>query len=162
MKKRTVIFSVLTVLWCAVIFLFSAQNADESTDLSDGFIYTICDAIVPEFDDYTEAERQQLVSDLAFGVRKTAHFTVYAVLGALVFQAFCLIRKKPLRSVCSVGFAFLYACSDEFHQTFVEGRSGQFTDVLIDTSGALLAVLVSLLILHFAEGRRKKKTEGLT
>jgi len=42
--------------------------------------------------------------------------------------------------------SFLYACSDEFHQTFVPGRAGQFKDVLIDTAGALIGLIVVTLI----------------
>ena len=43
--------------------------------------------------------------------------------------------------------AFLYACTDEFHQLFTNGRGSHFTDVLIDSCGAFIAILlVSLLV----------------
>ena len=44
--------------------------------------------------------------------------------------------------VMGLAVTFLYASSDEIHQLFIPGRSGQFTDVLIDTSGGLAAILV--------------------
>ena len=34
---------------------------------------------------------------------------------------------------------FLYACSDEFHQLFIPGRSGEFRDVMLDSSASLIA-----------------------
>ena len=161
MKTRAVVFAVITVIWCCVIFFFSSQDADESSDLSDSFIYSVCDALLPDFEDYTEAQREQLLEDLTFGVRKTAHFTVYAFLGAFAFQALCIIGKKHVRAVSAVGFSCLYAASDEFHQTFVPGRSGEVRDVLIDTSGALLSVLISLLVIHFIGKRWNKETGDL-
>ena len=51
---------------------------------------------------------------------------------------------------------FLYACSDEFHQLFVPDRAGLFTDVLVDTAGAVIALLVLQGILMIV-GRNKEK-----
>lgn len=51
--------------------------------------------------------------------------------------------------------AFLYACSDEYHQTFVVGRTGQFKDVLIDFSGAFIGVLIVSLIAKFNIFKKK-------
>ena len=48
--------------------------------------------------------------------------------------------------IIAISTVFIYACTDEFHQLFVPGRSGQFTDVLIDTAGGLIG-LVCILIL---------------
>ena len=49
-------------------------------------------------------------------------------------------------------FVFLYACTDEFHQLFIEGRSGRFRDVLIDTAGGFLCYIIILI-----KNKRKKK-----
>ena len=46
----------------------------------------------------------------------------------------------------SIFLAFLYACSDEVHQLFVAGRSGQASDVLLDTFGAMVGVGVYYLL----------------
>ena len=43
--------------------------------------------------------------------------------------------------------AFCYSLTDEFHQLFVNGRTGQFSDCLIDTSGAILGILLFKIIL---------------
>ena len=68
-------------------------------------------------------------------LRKGAHITEYAVLGALLYRAF--EREAP---------AFLtgvaYAATDELHQYFVRGRHGAPIDVVIDAAGVALGVLV--------------------
>ena len=46
---------------------------------------------------------------------------------------------------------FLYACTDEFHQLFVPGRSGNFRDVIIDTSGGVLSAILFGLKRVFSE-----------
>ena len=68
-------------------------------------------------------------------LRKLAHLTEYAVLGALLLRA---VRRPPLAVV--LGSA--YAVTDEFHQTFVSGRHGSPVDWLIDTAGVLAGTLL--------------------
>ena len=79
--------------------------------------------------------------------RKAAHLTEYAVLGALWFHA--LTRAGAWRPSAAAGLALALsvACAvvDEAHQTFVPSRTGSVGDVLIDTLGALTAVVVASL-----------------
>jgi VanZ family protein len=83
---------------------------------------------------------------VVFYVRKGAHVAEYAVLALLLWAA---IRKtlgqnsRPWhasRVALVIGFAFLYAASDEMHQATVPNRDGRFHDVLIDTTGASLGL----------------------
>jgi len=67
-------------------------------------------------------------------LRKLAHLTEYAILGALLLRA---TRRTRL----ALALAALYATSDEIHQHFVEGRHGAPLDVAIDTVGALAGIL---------------------
>ena len=67
-------------------------------------------------------------------LRKLAHTTEYALLGALLLRA---VRRVDI--AFAVGIA--YAASDEFHQTFVRGRHGSPVDVAIDAVGIALAIL---------------------
>ena len=48
--------------------------------------------------------------------------------------------------ILSFLFSVLYASSDEFHQTFVAGRDGNIVDVVIDSSGALVGILLSSIV----------------
>ena len=66
----------------------------------------------------------------------------------LYFLAYNLLRLYITRKkayIYSLVIVFGYACSDEFHQLFVEGRSGQFKDVLIDTSGGVFGGILTFL-----------------
>jgi VanZ family protein len=75
--------------------------------------------------------------DLIF--KKSAHFTVYAVLAVLFRRAL-----PPSRWIWALSwtFAVLYAASDEWHQLFVPDRHPQLTDVLIDLCGAATGLLI--------------------
>jgi VanZ family protein len=76
------------------------------------------------------------------GVDKVAHMAVYAFLAATLLVAFSDEQKKtrPKRVVwITVLLCLLYGISDEFHQSFVPGRSSSFFDVLADCAGAIIA-----------------------
>ena len=158
--KRTLIFGLLTVIWCVVIYRFSAQTAAESIQTSDDVIITVSEVVVPDFDKMTEPEKQSFVDKLTNVVRKSAHFLEYAVLGALLFQFYSFASSGLYRFTLAQYSASFYACSDELHQYAVSGRGCQFVDVLIDSSGALLAITVSALITALAVHIRNRKTRG--
>ena len=157
MKKQTVVFALLTVIWCAVIFTLSSENADNSTQTSGRVIKFICNTFVPDFEEKTSEEQQDLMDSMSFVVRKCAHFSAYAILGGLAFMTYCFIKRRRMRAACSLGTAFLYSVSDEIHQSFVPGRSCELRDVFIDTSGALLSILILLFVMHIVDKRKRRK-----
>ena len=59
------------------------------------------------------------------------------------------IKDFKKTGILSFLFSVIYASSDEFHQTFVSGRDGNIIDVLIDSSGSLVGVLISSMIYFF-------------
>ena len=66
--------------------------------------------------------------------------------------------KQTNKFIISIGIGFLYACSDEFHQLFVPGRTAKFTDVLIDTSGVIVgSILIFIVILSIKKVIVKKE-----
>lgn len=67
-------------------------------------------------------------------VKKLGHFSAYAVLALLALRAVLDWQRPYLSAILIV---FLYALSDEFHQTFIPGRNGSLVDVAIDMAGAL-------------------------
>ena len=85
-------------------------------------------------------------------LRKLAHFTEFACLGALFTWLFGMLRK-PLFLALPCGF--LIACMDETIQRFVPDRGPAFKDVLIDTSGVLVGI--GLLILGYTIHKRHAK-----
>lgn len=85
--------------------------------------------------------------DHDFILRKFAHIFEYFVLTLLIFPAvFKSKQNKKTALFLAVVFSILYAISDEYHQTFVFGRSGNVTDVIIDLFGILLAVFLMLVL----------------
>ena len=155
LTKRIVLF-LMVIGWCIVIFNFSSQTASESSELSGGFISAVCEFIVPQFDGFSGEERAEFVENLQFVVRKSAHFTAYAVLGLLSYFALYDIKKRK-RFLFSLSFVIFYACTDEFHQYFVEGRSCELRDVLIDTAGGLVGILIALgLTIIYFKFRKKQ------
>lgn len=107
-----------------MIFLFSSQAGPESSKISNDLI-----------------------------IRKLGHFSEYMALG---FFSFCYLtnifmekdKMRDLKKTVILSFLFsvLYASSDEFHQTFVAGRDGNIVDVVIDSSGALVGILLSSIV----------------
>jgi VanZ family protein len=78
-------------------------------------------------------------------LRKLAHFTEYAVLTGLWWRALRgLGMRFPLAAAMAISLG--YAATDEFHQTFVDGRRGTPVDVLIDSAGiAIAATAIAVL-----------------
>lgn len=81
-------------------------------------------------------------------VRKTAHFVEYALLGALFCKTWSVFIERKAHAVwASLLSAFLVASADETIQLFVEGRSGQISDVLLDFCGAFFGCLLAFFAL---------------
>ena len=131
-KYRILAYLLLTAILMLIIYLMSNEVADASSLRSDEIVRTIqsIGITAPE-------------GLLTFLVRKAAHISAYFILGILLFnllKEYGLAVKKII--FISIGIAMLYACTDEIHQMFVPGRSGEVRDVLIDTAGAVVGVVV--------------------
>lgn len=150
-----VIFVILTVVWMMVIFGFSANNADESTIQSNAVTEFIIRIFNRDFDDMSPKEQLDLINSYDKIVRKSAHFIAYAVLGFLMYFS---LNLAPFRygigkyksAMLSLPLCVVFAVTDEYHQTFVDGRAGRFSDVIIDSSGALCGTLFALIALSVA------------
>lgn len=69
-------------------------------------------------------------------IKKALHALAYAILAFLWWRAVDPRGGRARRAALVLAICALYAVSDEWHQTFVPGRSGRATDVLIDVAGA--------------------------
>ena len=139
--NRRKIFLILTLLWMVVIFCFSARNADLSTEDSYRVGMLVGDIIVPGFKTWPEADRIAFAATIDHPVRKTAHATEYAILAMFICGSRMLPEHRGV-FLYSWLIATAYACTDEFHQLFVPGRSGQLSDVCIDSLGAMAGLLL--------------------
>lgn len=112
------IFRLLTLGIMLTIFWFSNQDANVS-DTQSGFFAMLL-PFLP-----------------VWVIRKTAHMTLYAI---LAFYAACSQIKPSFKKVLL--FCACYACTDEFHQLFIPGRSGEIRDICIDCLGACIGFLL--------------------
>ena len=140
MKQK--VYWILAIIWMVAIFMFSAQDADESSRMSSGVGDTVGKIFVKEYESWPEEKKLSFVDAVEFPIRKLAHASEYTLLGVLLMGAF---NGKKGRTLLT---GVLYAASDEFHQLYVPGRSGQITDVMIDSTGVILGILI------FCLGRR--------
>lgn len=82
-------------------------------------------------------------------VRKSAHFVEYAILGALLFRAFRSgdpVRWRFRWAAYSFIAAMAWALLDELHQSFTRTRGASILDSLLDSSGALVMLIVIAII----------------
>ncbi|MCR1961515.1 VanZ family protein [Thomasclavelia cocleata] len=137
MKKLK--YFIPAIIWMIFIFIMSHTNGNESSNQSNFIV-----KIVLEFININH-------ETLSFMIRKIAHMSEYAILLLFIYYGLYKTITYKYQLLISLLITFIYACSDEFHQLFIPGRSGQFMDVLIDTSGAL----IMLLIIYLWQKRKK-------
>ena len=161
MKVKRFIYTVLLIVWMIVIFMFSNQDANKSKTTSDGVTSTIINTVENVTkQEITKEKKNNLIEDTRFLIRKCAHFTLYFVLGFLTY--FTLTSYSSSRMVLySVVFCFLYACSDEVHQMFLDGRTPKIMDVLIDTVGSSGSIGLCYFIESFRKNRVINKNTKL-
>jgi len=143
-KFRVYIAWFLVISWMAVIFYMSSQPAVASDGMSKGvtkLIIQIVSVIYPL--DIEVVSTQLWVDRFNHTVRKLGHVTEYLILGIFVANAY----KKSGVNGCklmmySLILCFAYAVSDEFHQYFVPGRGPGWSDVMLDSFGAALGIII--------------------
>ncbi len=152
--KKKIILWFFILLWMGVIFLFSAQDSEASSQLSSGILRRFILVFLPD----RLGQNVQFVQSLSFLIRKCAHMTEYAILAVLLLGQIRLygwLGKGLRQAALAIIIVFLYAATDEFHQLFISGRSGQFTDVLIDTCGGLIGSLLFFAVVKIRHKRTK-------
>lgn len=148
-KKKFIIKLLLVIAWLGVIFFFSNSNSEDTTNQSFGVTKTIVTYSINVTNsihitniDMNEENINKIINDIHPIIRKCAHFTEYFILAILVLL---MIKETKLNYfyTFTILFCILIALLDESHQLFVDGRSGSIIDVLIDTSGSLLYLLIN-------------------
>lgn len=161
MKTTTkrIIFGILIIINCATIFYFSNQVADNSSQQSSRIVKLVSD-IVPSIKKMKEPEKTTFKEEVLTPIiRKTAHLSIYAMLGIWTINFINTFEKLKIskKVIISLLFCMLYAITDEFHQTLVPGRSGEIRDVLIDSLGALTGMMLILLISKIIQKIKQKQ-----
>lgn len=156
MNKKKLIFigivAAIIIAWCTTIFNLSGMSSENSNGKSKGIVEQ---AIVKVLDATNEAgitdshpddEKLAKAAELINApLRKVVHATVYFVLALLLLTISRIIfgsKKYLLSCTITILLCFIFAMTDEYHQTFVDGRTGQMMDVMIDTAGACVGILL--------------------
>ena len=131
--NKKILAWILFLLWLVVIFFFSSQNGQSSSDLSNGLLNFL-----------EEFTHLPLTNEFfSFFIRKLAHFTEYLILGILscnLVKQYRSLNKMEYSAILL--FCITYAISDEVHQMFVNGRSPQVFDVFVDSLGSSVGIFL--------------------
>lgn len=125
------------LVWMAVIFSASADT--QSTERTSRFLAPFLRWLNPNIS-------AEAIESVRWFVRKTAHLTEFGLMAWLAWRAL----RKPKRNeerpwswrtaATALSIVFLYAATDELHQSFVPNRTGSVKDVCIDTAGGVLGL----------------------
>ena len=149
---------IFVVIWMAVIFGLSSQVASTSSTLSGLTVRIVAEHTQPGFGKLPAVQQNSIIENYQHLVRKTAHVLGYMFLGMLCMAAFSSYALSlPRRTAAALSICIGYAGTDEIHQLFVAGRSGQISDVGIDSCGALLGIGAVIVILWGWHKLRRKK-----
>lgn len=152
----------LAIVWMCVIFAFSAQPKEESGAVSASFTYHMVSSTRTFFHlDLSDARVKEISDAIEGFIRKVAHMAEFGIMSVLLYIWVGQWEMSFLRrGTTAVGATAIYAATDEIHQLFVPGRAGRFSDVCIDSAGALVGVLVFALVVRVVKrlwARRLKR-----
>ena len=144
--KRWILYILL-----GLIVFFIWDNSMQNGGSSDGFSLLFAETLTP------------IANKLGFHgniwtlnriVRKLAHLTEFTILGGVLYT---ILRRYITYGtvIKTIGLGMLIASLDEFIQRFSPGRSSQFSDILIDTVGVFIGILVVKLVYYI---RYKRST----
>ena len=139
------------IVWAAVISMFSTHYFTSENTAT---------IFVPIMHWLFPSLSLQTIDALHHVVRKSAHVAEYFIFSLLVLRGIRSDRRglRLAWVLATIAIVFAYASLDEFHQSFVPGRTAAFSDVLIDTSGGALAQAVAALIALRASRRKRGET----
>ena len=144
-------FSFLpAILVMYMIFSFSSQTGVDSGNLSHKISYGIVTAADRILDkNLSEADKEYYAGEIELPVRKLAHMTEYFILAICISFPLYVYGLRGFWLFIFAGLVCVaFACTDEFHQSFVAGRGPSKRDVAIDSLGALIGIVVVQIFCH--------------
>ena len=153
---------IIVIIWAIVIFIMSSMDTNESNGKSKTIINDVVEKSVETTNGLgitdkhpSKNKMDQVIEKLNYPLRKAAHASEYFIFTILILIA---LKNSGVKGnekfIIALGICFIYACTDEYHQTFVNGRTGRFTDVLIDTCGSFTGIMLSYIIGRVGRGRK--------
>lgn len=150
----------------AILFGFSSQSYQEQSLVPDIEKNTSDQSITDWFGGIRfsyggheiSVESVGGASFIEFFIRKAAHFGSYALLAAfLVYALGGRGRSNRRRLLFAILIAFLFACSDELHQSLTPGRTALVQDVVLDTIGATCGAAFTILLNRWRGGGKQRR-----
>ena len=147
-KKVCIAVAIAASVWALIVFSNSVRGGVESNQQSLGLLAVLM-RWLPFLRRFNNVNFHLIL-------RKAAHLTEYAILGGLLARAFaCKKDCKLALFVAPLLTGAVLAAIDETIQLYTPGRSGKASDVLLDTVGVVIGILI------FRLWRKKhKKEEG--
>lgn len=161
--NRKVFSNILVILWAGLIFFMSSMNTNEPNGNSKTIINDVVEKAVETTNGLgitdkhpSENKMNQVIEKLNYPLRKVAHASEYFIFTILILIALKNSGVKGNKKfIIALVICFIYACTDEYHQTFVNGRTGQFSDTLIDTFGGFISCLMYTFMMKISKIRKK-------
>ncbi len=168
MNWKKIISWILVVLWLIIIFLFSSMSSEESNYKSEKTINKVIETTLDTTNEIGITNKhpstikiQNLILFLNYPFRKCMHASIYLILSLLLLNAFIKSNIKGIKLyLLTLFLCFFYALTDEYHQTFVAGRTGQLLDVLIDTAGSSIGIFLFCFFKKRIDKIKLKKIEA--
>lgn len=173
MKKviLSMVLLMLAILWAAGIYKLSSMNTQNSNGKSTDIIAMFIEDTLDVTNEYgitnshpTDSKLARVSQLINAPMRKVMHASVYLVLAFLTIVFLNVLMNNKhywiafiLTLIICVGFAI----SDEYHQTFVSGRTGQPLDVIIDSAGAMIGISIYTTYYIVYENGYKKAIKEL-
>ncbi|MCD8500644.1 MAG: VanZ family protein [Bacillaceae bacterium] len=163
MKYRHFVSYILPpLLWASIIFYASSQpyeQQDLRPMLGEMFDWTFVEAYFSSIS-FSYGGSEVSISErgtagfVEFFIRKGAHVFVYFTLGFLIYR---LLNQYIKRIDQRIGLSFFivvfYAAFDEIHQFFRPNRTGLIDDVVLDSIGGLLGIMIGFLFYRLKSRR---------
>lgn len=161
-------FRLLSTLLCLLVFAWIFSNSLQTGEVSGARSEAVTDALQGAVgaispDSPIATAQGEAYESLHNFVRDLAHFSEFALLGALLVWCYLSYTRSKAFAFLPVALVWFTPLVDEYLQSFVDGRGAELADVLVDTCGgfcgAAIAFLIFLTGLLFSKIKKRKKTE---
>ncbi len=154
------IWSLLTIGWMVFIFMMSNQPYQEqdvkpllASWIAEPSLTAITPMIEFSYGGYTVSGSEPYAF-WEFFIRKGGHVSEFALLTFLLVRVgSSLTRSTYMPLIWAAIIAYGYAATDEWHQTWIAGRTGHFSDTLIDAIGIVLVMIVYAFVRYRRQGK---------
>ena len=142
--KKT-LYVLLNIICLVTIYYLSSMNNKETNSLSKGIVYKSIEII--EHITHKEYDKKSIVNRFNYPIRKCAHFLLFLLLGVCIYLLLNSFHI-PHKILISIILSILFATLDETHQMFSLGRSPSILDILIDSIGSIVGVIIINFIVN--------------